>query len=102
MITCRICFERPARVGRRKCAECERSLSDKRAHEEVIKARPDLVFTGLLIDDENSEVILPDGSRKPLLAFNSGPGKYWYESEGHGRKCGGDAGKLMLRVMVEA
>jgi hypothetical protein len=102
MTICRICNERQARKGRRKCSGCERATGDTRAQELVVRERPDLVWTGLLIDDENNEVVLPDGSRRPLLAFSSGPGKYWYESDGHGRKCGGDAGKLMLRVMVEA
>jgi hypothetical protein len=102
MTICRICNERQARKGRRKCTLCERSEGDKRAQETVVPVRPVLTFTGLLIDDEMSELVMPDGTRKPLTAFASGPGKYWYESEGQGRKCGGDAGKLMLRVMVEA
>lgn len=100
MIICRICNEREARKGRRKCSQCELHRSDKRAQESVIPARPKLVWTGLLIDNELHELVHPSGKREPLLAFASGPGKYWYEPGRSGRTIDGD-GLLFLRVMVE-
>lgn len=100
MIICRICNEREARKGRRKCSRCESAGGCTRAQESVIPARPALVWTGLMIDNDLHEIVYPDGRREPLLAFASGPGKYWYEAGRSGRTIDGD-GLLFLRVMVE-